>query len=78
MKSSLTFQMSLHLGVYLIGGFAVIEVAMLVYKNIGKKYVYEFPYQKLTAWLIFHLIFQSSPIPESISLPRYSHWSPYA
>ncbi len=36
MKSSLTFQVSLHLGSYLLGFFAILEVAMMVYKYIGR------------------------------------------
>ncbi len=36
MKSSLMFQMSLHLGSYLLAFFAVLEAAVMVYKYIGE------------------------------------------
>ena len=35
MRSSTTFQMLLHLGAYLAAGFAVIEIAIILYKIIG-------------------------------------------
>ena len=35
MKSSLTFQVLLHLGSYYFGAFAVIEFLLLIYKYIG-------------------------------------------
>jgi hypothetical protein len=36
MRSSLTFQMLLHLGSYLIAGFAIFELAIILYKLIGE------------------------------------------
>ena len=38
MKSSLTFQMILHLGAYLIGGFVILEFAIMLYKAIVLPY----------------------------------------
>ena len=35
MRSSTTFQMLLHLGAYLAVAFAVIEIAIILYKIIG-------------------------------------------
>ena len=37
MRSSTTFQMLLHLGAYLAVAFAVIEIAIILYKIIGMK-----------------------------------------
>ena len=37
MKSSLTFQLSLHLGCYVLGAFAIAEVAIMLYKYIGEE-----------------------------------------
>ena len=36
MRSSTTFQMLLHLGAYLAAAFAVMEIAIILYKIIGK------------------------------------------
>ena len=36
MRSSLGFQMSLHLGSYLMAAFGLMEVALLIYKAIGE------------------------------------------
>ena len=36
MKSSLTFQILLHLGSYYFGAFVLTEVLLLLYKFIGK------------------------------------------
>ena len=35
MRSSTTFQMLLHLGAYLAAAFAIIEIAIILYKIIG-------------------------------------------
>ena len=35
MRSSTTFQMLLHLGAYLAAAFAVIEIAIILYKIVG-------------------------------------------
>ena len=37
MRSSTTFQMLLHLGAYLAAAFAVLEIAIILYKIIGKR-----------------------------------------
>ncbi len=35
MKSSLTFQLSLYLGSYVIALFAILEVTIMIYKFVG-------------------------------------------
>ncbi len=39
MKSSISYQMALHLGSYAIGCFVIVEFALLLYKTVGESFI---------------------------------------